>query len=387
MPYIDESGYHYPTYTDVLTAIVEDMQRIYGAGIYLGMDSPEYQMLAQIAQYVYDTYQACQIAYNSHSPASAVGTALDYIVAVNGIARKQSTRSYASVVLTGAVGTVITGGIVADESGHLWDIPSPVTIDDISGTTVTATCREAGVIVAAAGAIHKIMTPTDGWIGVNNPQPATTGMAAETDAELRVRQMRSVAQASQGVVAGLEGALLAVDNVTRCRVWENSTGTIDSNGISAHSICAVVEGGDSDDIGQAILLHKSCGCGTYGSQSVTVTDSDDQQYTINFDRAVQKEIDVSIALTRRTGYKNSTESVITAAVVDYINTYGIGADFQTSMLWYIAQQVNAQTQVPTYIVTSIGACLHGGTPAASDVSIPYNGVAHGSVGNVTITVT
>ena len=185
----------------------------------------------------------------------------------------------------------------------------------------------------------------------------------------------------------MEGALLAVDNVTRCRVWENSTGTIDSNGISAHSICAVVEGGDSDDIGQAILLHKSCGCGTYGSQSVTVTDSDDQQYTINFDRAVQKEIDVSIALTRRTGYKNSTESVITAAVVDYINTYGIGADFQTSMLWYIAQQVNAQTQVPTYIVTSIGACLHGGTPAASDVSIPYNGVAHGSVGNVTITVT
>ena len=52
VPYIDESGYHYPTYTDVLTAIVEDMQRIYGAGIYLGMDSPEYQMLAQIAQYV-----------------------------------------------------------------------------------------------------------------------------------------------------------------------------------------------------------------------------------------------------------------------------------------------------------------------------------------------
>ena len=386
VPYIDESGYHYPTYMDVLTAVVEDMQRIYGAGIYLGMDSPEYQMLAQFAQYVYDTYQACQAAYNSHSPASAIGTALDYIVAVNGVTRKQSTKSYATVVLTGAVGTVITNGIVADESGHLWDIPSPTTIDDVAGTSVLATCRESGVVVAAAGAIDKIMTPTDGWLAVTNPAAATTGAAVETDAELRVRQARSVAQASQGVVAGLEGALLAVKNVTRARVWENSTGSTNSQGIPAHSICAVVEGGESEDIGKAILFHKSCGCGTYGSTSVTVYDSDDQQYSIQFDRAQQKDIDVAISLTRKSGYKNSTESLITAAVVDYINTYGIGESFQTSMLWYVAQKVNAETQIPTYVITSIGACVHGGTPSAADVSVPYNAVAHGSVANVSITV-
>ena len=32
-PYIDATGYHYPTYNEILEALIDDMQTIYGAGV------------------------------------------------------------------------------------------------------------------------------------------------------------------------------------------------------------------------------------------------------------------------------------------------------------------------------------------------------------------
>ena len=97
-PYVDESGLHYPTYNDILEDLIEDMQTIYGSGIYLGSDSQDYQMLSKFAEKIYDTYQAMEIAYNAHSPVTAIGTGLDYIVAINGIKRKTGTNSTATYI-------------------------------------------------------------------------------------------------------------------------------------------------------------------------------------------------------------------------------------------------------------------------------------------------
>ena len=129
-PYIDESGFHYPTYNEILEQLVDDMQTIFGSGIYLGSDSQDYQMLSKFAEKIYDSYQTCEIVYLSRSPVTSIGAGLDYIVAINGIARKQGTKSTVTVTLEGTAGTVIYDGAVADTNGHVWDLPATVIIGD-----------------------------------------------------------------------------------------------------------------------------------------------------------------------------------------------------------------------------------------------------------------
>ena len=279
-PYIDESGFHYPSYNDILESLIDGCQTIYGSGCYLGNDSQDYELLAQIAQKIYDTYQTCDIVYHSFNPITAFGTALDYIVSINGISRRQGTRSTAVLTLTGVTGTTITNGVVSDSNGYMWDLPESVVIG-LSGTaTVTAICREPGVITAPADTINHIMTPTAGWIAASNEAPATTGSIAESDSELRGRRAESVSYPSQGLVQGLKGALMSIQDTNRCQVYENDKDVMDANGIPGHSICCVIEGGDDDEIAEAIRVKKSPGCRTYGSTERVLVDEDGEPLTL-----------------------------------------------------------------------------------------------------------
>lgn len=53
-PYIDASGYHYPTYNDILSYIVENAYDIFGQDVYLGNDSQDYQLMSIFSRAVFD---------------------------------------------------------------------------------------------------------------------------------------------------------------------------------------------------------------------------------------------------------------------------------------------------------------------------------------------
>lgn len=385
-PYIDDSGYHYPTYNEILEELVTDMQDIFGSGIYLGNDSQDYQLLSRIAEKIYDTYQVCEIVYNSHSPATAIGTGLDYIVAINGIARKQATRSTVSVEIRGTAGTTIENGMIADENGFFWELPPIVIIGDNGMVEVDATCRDAGLAQAEPGTVNRIMTPTMGWESVSNSGAAVTGTVIETDAELRARQAESVAQPSQSMKQGLQGALSALADVSRCYVYENDTSITDENGVPSHSVCCIVEGGDDEEIARTILFRKGCGCGTHGTTEITVQDDDEQDYKIKFSRPRQVDVDIEIEISRRPGYTEATPTEITGAVAEYLNTFSIGTDLTTSIIWMVAQQINADYRAPAFSVTSIKAARHGGELGVGDIVIAYDEVARGNATYIKVNV-
>lgn len=385
-PYVDETGYHFPTYNDILEDLVTQMQAIYGSGIYLGSDSKDYQLLATFAEKIYDCFQTGQIAYNAHSPITAVGTGLDYIVALNGISRKTATRSMVTLTLTGTPGAVIANGLASDESGVIWELPDSVTLNASGYASVVATCQQMGVVEAMAGTITRIATPTAGWTSVTNPAPADTGEAVETDSELRARQAESTAQPTQSILTGLRGALQALDDVGRVAVYENDTDTTDDNGIAPHSIWCVVEGGDDDEVAETILLRKGLGCGTYGEETVVVTDDDGFDNEVNFSHVDYVDVDIAITLSRRSGYMASTESEIVSAIVNYLSEFAIGTDLTTSIIWMVAQQVNTDYRTPTFAITSVTAARHGETLSTDDVMFDADEVARGSSANITITV-
>jgi len=385
-PYVDESGLHYPTYDDVLEDLIDAMQAIYGAGVYLGSDSKDYQLLSKFAEKIYDTYQALEIAYNAHSPVTAIGTGLDYIVALNGISRKPATCSTVRLTLTGAAGTVIRNGRALDGNGNRWELPEQVTLDAEGTATVNAICEVTGAVQATAGTITGIATPTRGWESVTNPEDAVAGAAVERDSELRARQAQSVAQPAQSVLEALKGALRSLDGVQRVECYENYTGETDGNGLPPHSVCCVVEGGDDDEIAQTIRLSKGMGCATHGDESITVQDASGQSSTIRFSHVTYVDVDITVNIKRKNGYAASTASEIAAAIADYLSDFSIGTDLTTSVIWMVAQQVNTDYRTPTFSISSVLAARHGETQQQSDVSIGFDEVASGSVSNITVNV-
>ena len=153
-PYIDDAGLHIPSYADIRDDLIEQFKRIYGQDIYLANDSQDYQMISIFALKTYDTMQLLQIVYNNRSPKTAVGTALDSIVKLNGITRKKASYSTCVVTVVGDVGTVIAEGVVDDTAGQKWSLPKNITLI-ANETEVTVQCNMLGAIEAAIGAISK----------------------------------------------------------------------------------------------------------------------------------------------------------------------------------------------------------------------------------------
>lgn len=384
-PYIDTSGLHIPAYTEIRDSLVEDAKTIFGQDIYLEPDSQDYQYISAVALKINDAFLAAQMVYNSRSPSGSIGTTLDSIVKLNGIKRKSATYSTASVTLTGTAGTVITNGIVGDVSGNNWSLPVTVTIGAGGTVQTTATCQIAGAILASAGDINKIVTPTAGWTGVTNTI-ATVGAPVESDGQLRSRQAISTARPSRTMLEGTTGGIAEVPGVTRYRLYENDTNVTDSHGLPAHSITAVVEGGANLDIATAIYQRKGIGCYTNGDISVGIVDSSGRTTNIRFYRPAYVDIKVTVSVKALAGYTTQTTADIKENVMDYLNSLDIGESLTLSALWGAALSAMPNLRAPAFSITSLTAGKGAGPQGTTDIPIGFNEVTRGSLANITVNV-
>ncbi len=135
------------------------------------------------------------------------------------------------------------------------------------------------------------ITIVGGVTSVNNPSdPTQVGENEETDSEFRIRRQKSVSVPAQGYLQALYGGLNNITGVVDARVYENVTNSTDGDGIPAHSIWVVVDGGDSQDIAEAIYKYRNAGCGMKGSISVNITQVDSSVFTIQFDRSQNQDL-------------------------------------------------------------------------------------------------
>lgn len=381
-PYIDDAGLHIPSYVDIRDDLVDQFKQIYGQNIYLENDSQDYQMISAFALKTYDTMQLLQIVYNNRSPKTAVGTALDGIVKLNGIARKAASYSTCVVTLSGDIGTIIPAGVVEDDVGNKWDLPANIRFD-AAEIEVTAQCETIGAVEAAPGTITKITNPQKGWVSVSNKVPAVAGDPIETDEQLRYRQTISVAIPSQNMVNSTIAGIASVDGVTRYKVYDNDGNTVDSNGIPGHTIAAVVEGGLDADIAEQIYLRKGPGGGTYGTTSVTYVNDDGLPNVIRFFRPTYVSVDVNITIKGNSTYTTAVSDTIKQNIESYIKELDIGYDvLVTGVLTAVTASI-ADVAKPEFSLRGITINKTGNPPTTSDIDILFNEAA--SVGTVTIT--
>lgn len=382
---VDSTGISAPALTDILDYLQSLYKQIFGEDVYLGADSQDGQLLGILAQAIDDCNSSAIAVYNAFSPTTAQGAGLSSVIKINGLERQGSTYSTADLTITGTAGTIITDGVAQDTAGYKWSLPASVTIGTSGSVVVTATCQTAGAIYADIGTITKILTPTRGWQAVSNATAASVGVSAEIDAKVRQRQSISTELPSQSVMAGIIGAVANITGVTRCVGYENVNDTADSNGIPAHSISLVVDGGDSATIAQTIANKKTPGTGTYGTTSEVVTGPDGIPTTINFYRPTLVEVQVTVTLAALTGYLSTIGSSIQTALVDYINSLSIGEDCYITRL-YTPANLSGDSDSDTYDITGLTIGSNGGAQGSANVPIAFNEAAYCTTSDITISV-
>lgn len=385
---VTASGISAPDYQTILSTITQYFQQIYGTDAYLDPDSKDGQMVALVALAVHDANNTAIQVYTSFSPSTAMTDALTRNVKINGITRKAATNSTVDLTLTGTAGTTIINGTVKDANNIIWNLPASVTIDVGGSVTVTATCATSGAVAAVVGSITKINTPTRGWTAVSNATSATVGTAFEMDAALRVRQGQSVALPSLTPFEAVDGAIANVTGVTRHKLYENDTGSVDSNGIPAHSIAAIVEGGDVAVIAQTIRGKKGQGVGTFGTTTEQVPDKYGNPHYISFSRPSNVPIYVAISLKVFTGFTTQVGEQIKQAIADYINSLTIGDDVLLSRIYSPANLgVVSGGNSRYYDINSLQIGKDTDSVAAANIVIDYNESASCSTSNIALTVT
>lgn len=357
MSEFSENGLILDRYDDVKTKLSDAFKSIAGAGFKTTPGSVGGQIVALISETVADQNELIEGVVNAFDPTGAVGVYLSKLVVFNGIERKKRVASVVDVTLTAnaAGSTVPAGSLFCDPAvGENFALDAEVVLAPLESKTETSTAVNFGPIEAAAGTITKIVNPVYGLATVTNPTDAIPGQAREEDPTLRTRRTTASKGSGSANVAAIYTAISNIDGVVACRVFENKTDFVDSNGVPGHSIWAVVEGGDDEEIAAALFSTVDGGVGLHGSTSINYDDPiTGRIYAILFDRPVQDLIYVSINMTKNSKYPGDGDTLIKAAIAAYgTENFSIGDSIIQSRLYSPANETPGHTISDLFIGTA-----------------------------------
>jgi len=124
-----------------------------------------------------------------------------------------------------------------------------------------------------------------------------TRAPGQSDAEYRL----AISQSGFGnqKTRTIRNRLLEVAGVTSVQIIENPTPNVDPNGLAAHTLSIVVQGGDDGEVATALFENTVAGIGLQGNRDVEVI-SDGFCQTVSFTRPtlipITVEVDVSLQL-------------------------------------------------------------------------------------------
>jgi len=187
------------------------------------------------------------------------------------------------------------------------------------------------------------------------------------------------------VFEGTLGAVASIIGVERLKGYENDTALTDANGLPPHAISLVVQGGDADEIAQAISDKKTPGTPTYGTTSVDVTDEYGVTRAIKFYRPTAATVKVALSVTAMAGYTAAIETEIKQTIVDWVNALEIGEDVEFAEI-YVPANLNGALERRTYKITAMTIAKNAGSFGAADLVIAFNESPTSTLSDIVITV-
>lgn len=248
--------------------------------------------------------------------------------------------------------------------------------DGTGAVDVEAQSADKGPIIGAARDIIQIDQPYGGWSGVINVLDAHIGYDDQNDESLRISRDEELGQAGTSTADAIRAALLSITGVTAVTVFHNDTDTTDGDGVTPHSIEALVQGGDDADIGAVLLQQVAAGINTVGNVTTTPLDSQGVAQTIRFSRPAVYNIGVTITLIKQPNVSSDTttypldgDAQVKAAIVAYGNAQKAGRNVVSSALMAQAFKVAGVLEVSSVLISSVAA-MSPGLPAPPSPSLP-----------------
>lgn len=338
-PEFTPDGVSVQTFQEIYDELADGYRAIYGNDINLDPDSPDGQRVGIEAQSRLDLQSYGAYVYTQIDPDTAIGQAQNVIIKFAGITRRPATRSQVDVdIVTDRPVTLPDDYTVEDLLGQSWVTLSEKVLT-AGSNSVTLFAKEYGALEADPDTVTEIATVVLGITSVTNPSSATVGRDEETDEELRERRNNSLETPTSSSTGRLFTALASVTNVTDVAVYENDTDVTDADGIPAHSLWVVVEGGSIADIVETMVKNKTGGKPMVGSVTAEyeeiVVRPDGTDFIIihemTFDRPVLVPVDVRLNATR----KDASDPVDTSLIAEKIaeRTFNIGINLLAGDLY------------------------------------------------------
>jgi uncharacterized phage protein gp47/JayE len=226
-------------------------------------------------------------------------------------------------------------------------------------------CDKIGNIAAPSHSLTEIQTPIQGWNSIDNISSGTAGRDLETDVELRKRQRDSLNIAGSATDYAIQARLAQVAGVTSVKVISDR---------EAHTINALVLGGEDIDVAKTLQIVRPAGIKLIGNTEVVVTDSSGTQYAIKFTRPQNVYIFVGVNLTKNDAFKDAAVDIIKNKIINYVNTLGVSSivAYQAlyAAIYSVAGVTNAEVLIGGTIDESTIPTLKAENVTISDGQMP-----------------
>lgn len=320
--YIASSGVIIPDTGDQRTAVENEFKAVFGQDLDVSPETPQGVLITMETENRDAVARNNAELANQINPDIAGGVFLDAIWALMGGQRWDATRSILTQVAFGGVpGTIIPKGSLAETmAGDQFSTTRALIIGKDGKTTGDMRAVETGLTECPAGQLNGIASSVLGWETVTNPTSAVLGRVAESDLQSRRRRKLTLAKNTVSVGEAITSALYELEGVRSLAYRENYTDApmiFEGVTMVPHSVYVCVEGGDSQEIAEALLRTKTIGAAFNGSEEIEVPEPvSGQTYNVKFDRA--KEV---VLFCRVTVKKTSVDAqtIIPAAVDAWAN--------------------------------------------------------------------
>lgn len=350
----DATGLTVETVTQITDDLTTGLQGIYGADINVDSNSPDGQLIGIFAQAIADQLELLVQINNSFDPARAIGTSQDERYQINNITRAGGTFTIQPIDLVINATCTLQGldaafddinGVgytVQDNAGNKF-----ILVDSETFTPGTYSrnfrAQTIGQVETTVDTITNPVTIILGVTSVNNSSaPLSVGINQEQDSRFRIRQQQSPAINSSGYLNGLLAVILNLTGVIDAKVYENVDNSTDANGIPAHGIWLIVEGGANTDIANILYIKKSYGAPMKGDVVIDIITASGVAFLAQFDRPTPETLYIKFEI-QTTILPPSFDEVSIKAQMAANLIYSIGSYASTAEITVVAQAAITST--------------------------------------------
>ena len=394
--YITSSGVIVPDTSSVQEQVTQDLLNVFGQDLDTTPETPQGRLIQCLTDYRTNTLAINAQNANQINLRYATGRFLDAIASFFGLSRIQATSTRVLASVTGISGTVIPAGTQAQTTeGKVFYVENDITIGQNGQATGYFLSLEKGAIPCNVNSLTKIVNAVLGWETINNTTSGIVGSTLESDDHLRLR-IENSRYSGISMLEAIKSKLSNVENVTDSWCYDNyddTAITYDGISIDPHSIVVMVNGGENDEVAEAIFKAKTGGTGYTAisgqSESISVTDGAyGSQYTVVFNRPDPQAFEVAITVKNVNYDGSDLEGDVKKAIINWSNGLVAGVDGlkigQNVSPFEIAAAVSAE--IATIYVSSCQICLSGGTPATTELTFTHSEIGQISESDITVTV-